>query len=799
MRPTYKPLLWKQGAVFLLLLTFVGCSDSSGEILGPPTSSVPTVLATTPLDGAINVPITGTFSVTFSESMNATTLNGTTFTVMSAGLPVAGTVTYANATAVFTPAAPLANNKAYSATVTTGAKSAAGIPLAANRAWGFTTVAATPTVPTVISTLPLNGATGVASDGTFSAIFSEAMDPATLTAATFKVTAGPGATPVAGTVTYANLKAVFVPAAPLASNTAYTATVTTGAKSAAGVPLAANRAWGCTTVVMMATTPMITGLTPLDGATSVAANATFSATFSEAMDPATLTANTFKVTTGTAATPVAGTVTYANLKAVFVPNAPLAANSTFTAMVTTGAHSVSGVALAANRVWSFTSTGSQATTPLVLSNLPLAGAIGVPLNATLSATFSEAMDPATLTVNTFKVTSGSPALPVLGTVTYANQKAVFVPTAPLASLTVLTATVTTGAKSGAGVGLGLDHVWSFTSGTTTQSVPTVTATTPLDGATGVDRNSSLNATFSEAMDPATLNANTFTVTSGMPAMPVQGTVLYNNGVAEFLPAVQLMANTAYTATVSNAAKTPAGSALAQNKVWSFTTGSTMLNTLPVNLGTAGNYVILAKTGISTVPPSAVTGDIAVSPAAATYITGFGLTADATNVFSSSPQVTGQIFAANYAAPTPSNLTTAVSDMLLAFTDAAGRAPDVLELGGGNIGGMTLQPGVYKFGSSVLIPANLTLNGNATAVFIFEIAGDLTLASATNVFLTGGAKAKNIFWQVSGTVDLGTTAHLEGVVLSQTGITLRTGASVNGRLLAQTAVNIDSSTVVKPAP
>jgi len=134
----------------------------------------------------------------------------------------------------------------------------------------------------------------------------------------------------------------------------------------------------------------------------------------------------------------------------------------------------------------------------------------------------------------------------------------------------------------------------------------------------------------------------------------------------------------------------------------------------------------------------------------------------------------------------------------AFTDAAGRAPDVTELGAGNIGGMTLDPGVYKWGTGLLIPTDVTLTGSATDVWIFQIAQDLTVSSATNIHLAGGAQPENVAWQVAGMVDIGTTAHLEGVVLSQTTITLRTGASVNGRLLAQTAVDIDGSAVVEPA-
>jgi Ice-binding-like len=220
---------------------------------------------------------------------------------------------------------------------------------------------------------------------------------------------------------------------------------------------------------------------------------------------------------------------------------------------------------------------------------------------------------------------------------------------------------------------------------------------------------------------------------------------------------------------------------------------------PVSLGTAGNYVILAESGISTVPTSAVTGDMGISPAAASYITGFSLTADATNLFSTSTQVTGHVYAPAYAQPTPSNLTAAVGDMGLAFTDAAGRAAGVTELGAGNIGGMTLTAGVYEWSTGLLIPTSVTLDGSATDVWIFQVAQGLTVSSATSIILSGGAVPKNVFWQVSGAVDLGTTSHFEGVVLGMTSITLRTGASIDGRLLAQQAVNIDESAVVEPAP
>ncbi len=217
----------------------------------------------------------------------------------------------------------------------------------------------------------------------------------------------------------------------------------------------------------------------------------------------------------------------------------------------------------------------------------------------------------------------------------------------------------------------------------------------------------------------------------------------------------------------------------------------------IDLGTAGNFVILTKTGVTSVPPANITGDLGTSPIAAAAITGFALVADSTNVFSTSSQVTGNVYAANYASPTPSKMTTAIGDMQHAFTDAAGRAPGVTELGAGNIGGRTLVAGVYKWSTGVLIPTNVTLQGSSTDVWIFEIAQNLTVSSATSIILQGGARPENVYWQVSGGVVLGSTAHLEGIVLAKTAITLAAGASVRGRLLSQTAVTLISNTVAEP--
>ena len=222
-----------------------------------------------------------------------------------------------------------------------------------------------------------------------------------------------------------------------------------------------------------------------------------------------------------------------------------------------------------------------------------------------------------------------------------------------------------------------------------------------------------------------------------------------------------------------------------------------IKSAPVNLGLAGNYAILAKSGISSVPKSVITGDIAVSPINSTAITGFSLTADATNQFSTSTQVIGKVYAPDFTSPTPGILTTAVSNMEAAYTDAAGRPANYTELYSGDISGRTLTPGVYKWGTSVSINSDVTLNGDADDIFVFQIAKGITQASGTKIILTGGVQAKNIIWQAAETVAIGTGAHFEGIVLCQKNISLAANASINGRLLSQTAVTLIMNTVVSP--
>jgi len=329
------------------------------------------------------------------------------------------------------------------------------------------------------------------------------------------------------------------------------------------------------------------------------------------------------------------------------------------------------------------------------------------------------------------------------------------------------------------------------------TAPSVNSTNPVSDATDVAINQKIYATFSEAMKRSTITKRTFTVKKG--AKRVSGKVTYVGVTAIFTPASNLKPNTEYTATVKTKVKDRTGNKLASKFVWSFTTGE-VTGRLPVDLGLAGNYAILAKSGISTTVSALITGNIGVSPIDSTAITGFGLTLDASNQFATSSLVVGKVYAADYSSPTPANLTTAVSNMETAYTDAAGRTlPDATELGAGEIGGRTIAPGLYKWSSGVLITTDVTLNGNPEDIWIFQIAGDLTVASGKSVILSGGAQAKNIFWQVAGGagVEIGSTANMKGILLAQTAIPMNNGASLNGRALAQTAVTLIANTITKP--
>jgi hypothetical protein len=341
---------------------------------------------------------------------------------------------------------------------------------------------------------------------------------------------------------------------------------------------------------------------------------------------------------------------------------------------------------------------------------------------------------------------------------------------------------------------------------------TVTSTTPNNGATNVptSTNSSNNivsgttvsVSFSQPMDPATVSSTlagsvlTFTVMDAH-RNNVPGTVAMNaaNTVATFTPTASALApNTSYSAKVTTAAKSAGGIAMATPIVWSFTTKAIAYTAqAPVNLGTAGTFTILSKTGITDVYKSAIVGDVGTSP-----ITGAAL-------LLTCGEVVGKIYVVDAAGPLPcavndaTTLTAAVGDMGTAYLDAQGRTtPDFTELGAGEIGGLTLAPGLYKWGTSVMISNDVTLSGGPNDVWILQVAGQLKEANGMRVTLAGGALAKNIFWQVADSVAIGTTAHFEGVVLGKTLVAVNTGASANGRLFAQTAVTLQMNAITQPA-
>jgi hypothetical protein len=434
-----------------------------------------------------------------------------------------------------------------------------------------------------------------------------------------------------------------------------------------------------------------------------------------------------------------------------------------------------------------TGTNPGLTPPTVTSEFPPSGAAGVCPNTVVTATFSLAMNPATINTTTFTLTTGTPAVAVDGVVTYAasSNTATFTPSIALAFDTLYTATITTGATDANGIALASNFVWTFTTGSTTCSSgpPTVISVTPPSGANGICPNTVVVATFSEAMNPSTINTTTFTLSApGTPPVAVAGAVTYDvpSHVATFTPTDPLAFSTLYTATITTGVQDLNGNPLASDYVWTFTT-SAVACSAGVPLGSACGFGILGGSTVTNSGTSTfVSGDVGVWPGSA--ITGF-----------TPSNYSGTLDAGNAAAQT------AQGDLTVAYDYAAAVAGGAVlpaDIGGGTV----LAPGVYKTTSaqpSLGITGTLTLSGNG--IYIFQIVSTLTTAATNSqVNLTGGATAQDVFWQVGSSATLGTSTTFAGTIMAQASISLGTGATLNGRALARTgAVTLLSNQVVVP--
>jgi hypothetical protein len=565
-----------------------GVKDAQGNAIAQTTFSfttgdvtAPSVASVSPTEGATGVGVNTTVTATFSEAMDPTTINTTTFTLRptSSGTNLTGTVAYnaATNTATFTPSAPLSSATQYTATVTTGARDASGNPMAAAKTWTFTT--ADVVAPTVTSIVPTSGATNVALNTTVTVTFSEPMLASTINNTNITLRPTASATPVAATVALQSggTVAVLTPSAALSPSTNYTVTVTTGVQDASGNALSTAVASSFTTLTPDNTPPQVSSVQPADLAVGVPTNSTVRVTFNEPMDVTTITNVNFVLRNTLTTALVPATVTYdvPTRVATLTPTGPLSNLTNYTVTVTTGVKDVAGNSLAAPFNSSFTTIAApDNTAPTIVSRTPSNGATSQPINTDVTVTFSEPMDQATINTTTITLTPTSGGSAVAATVTYnsGTNTATLNPTADLSYNTSYTVTVTTGVKDVAGNALAVQSTSTFTTALDT-TAPTVTVTSPVDGATNVAKNTTITVTFSEAMDPATINGSTFTVTFGVSSTAVVGSVTYNAAtrVATFTPSSNLTGNTQHTVTVTSGAKDLAGNSMVGSTTVKFTT------------------------------------------------------------------------------------------------------------------------------------------------------------------------------------------------------------------------------------
>ncbi len=645
--------------------------------------------------------------------------------------------------------------------------------------------------PEVVSTDPANAAVGVPTNKIVVVTFNTPMNGSTFTSSTFYVKQG--TTVIAGTITSSGKTAVFTPTVNFSSNTLYTATVKAGVKDLEKNAMIADYVWSFTTgTAPDIIPPTVISTDPVNNATGVTHNKVIVANFSESMNPTTINSLTFLLKQGTTA--VSGTVSYSGVSATFTPSVNLLPSTTYNATITTGAQDLSGNAITTNYVWSFT-TGT--TPPTVVSTDPINNATGVSLNKVIVANFSTAMNASTINSLTYMLKQGTTA--VAGTVSYSGVSASFTPSANLLPSTTYNATITTGAQDVTGNAIVTNYVWSFTTGTIP---PTVVSTDPINNATGVSLNKVIVANFSTAMNATTINSLTYLLKQGTTA--VAGTVSYSGVSASFTPSANLLPNTTYNATITTGAQNVSGTAIASNYNWSFTTAGIVLGTA-ANFGSFGGNAGVTNQGLNTVINNGSIG----TTAASTLITGFhdGLTAD---VYTETPlnvgNVTGGIFTAP---PFPGTAVKfAIAQQALADANVAylsmspASKPGGTDPGAGELGGLTLAPGVYKSASGTfnISNGNLTLDaqGNPNATWIFQTAAGLTVGiagptGAKSVILINGAQPKNVFWYVGSTAIINGAGGgvMVGTIIASSGVSFSTAGNavqtvLNGRALSLVA-------------
>lgn len=757
-----------------------------------PDTSAPTVSATNPADQALGVAVVTPIVATFSEAMAAASFAGA-FAVSAAGVPVAGQVAVVGPNATFVPDANLVADTLYTVTIGTAVTDLAGNALAAEYSWQFTTgVAPDSLAPTVVSTDPLADAMGVVLTTRPSAIFSEAMDANTLVGNTFQVFNGLVAVP--GTVRFAGLTLTFEPQNTLAPDTEFTATITTAARDLAGNALAADYTWRFTTgPVPDVRRPQVTLTTPARDAEGVPTDSRIVAVFTEALDPASVNATSFVVER--LGVPVVGVVSFSGVTAVFTPAALLAPSVLYTAVLTTDLRDLAGNTLAAPYVWTFrTGLIPDTTQPLVLGTLPEDEAIDVSPESDVSITFNEVMDPLSITPLNFTLSTIDGD--VEGAVITVGATATFRPTELLLADTEYTATVANTVTDLAGNTLADPYVWTFTTGPLVDlGTPLVLSTNPEDLELDVALDQSVNATFNRPMDALTINAATFTLT-GPANIDVEGLVTYDalTLTATLVPLEPLLPATTYVARLTLEVADLAGNPLPADYEWSFTTAEEVRFGLqPVNLRSLITFAVAAGSGLTNSNSAGFTvinGDVALSPTATCLSDGIICGAV-------SPTINGTLYAND-----PEGVAAqAMADLTDAYIDAMSRPVGTIV---NDITGMTLAPGVYTSDStmSIAVGGTVTLDGqgDANAVFIFQVGSSLTVNNSAQILLVNGARAKNVFWAVFASSTLGGNVAFQGSVLAGASNSVGTGSTVLGRLLCRIGqITLLANTITRPAP